>query len=122
MIDGEKNICSIILSSPKEESIAIKIDIYSDYYDLFVKDEEVVIQQEIIPVDKTSTFIQNHLKSTVEEVEVLSKSDSNKAVKSQITFYLGDKKVNSVGSISIIPYLFNSNRKKMVKYIPWLNE
>ncbi|MCC5922072.1 MAG: hypothetical protein LAT68_16845 [Cyclobacteriaceae bacterium] len=119
-IDVVKNTCSFVLLSPKEESIKMKIDIYNDYYDLFVKDEEIVIQQEIAPIGTTLIFILNHLKSKVEEV--LSKDDNNKTVRSQIVFYSEGKKINSVGTISIIPYIFNTKHKKTIKYAPWISK
>ena len=119
-VDVVKNICSFILLSPKEESIKIKIDIYNDYYDLFVKDEEIVVQQEIVHIGKVLIFIQNHLESTVEEV--VCKGETNKVVRSKITFYLSGRKINNVGSISIIPYLFSTKHKKTIKYVPWISK
>jgi len=117
-IETEKNSCSFVLVPSSKESIQIKIAIYESYYDLFVKDEEVVIQQSITPLSRSFTFIQNHLKSTVKEV--LVKSNNDEAVKSQITFYSGEEKINSVGSISIASYLLSSKNKETKEYAPWI--
>lgn len=118
-IDDKRNLCSIDLFSPNEESIKIKIEIYNGYYDFFVKDKEVAIQQKISPIGTTLTFFQNHLRSRVEEV--LTKDDNGRILRTQIIFYLEHKAINSLGTISILPYLFNHKQKEIIKYTPWIS-
>ncbi|MEN9907303.1 MAG: hypothetical protein RLZZ540_444 [Bacteroidota bacterium] len=122
-IDLKKDLCIMILSTSNQESVNFKIDFFDGYYDFFVNDEEIVIQQQIAPIEKTLDFIYNHLISSVEEV--LIEDNHKKNIKKQINFYVKGRKINSVSTninISMISFLFKNKYKKVVKYIPWIVE
>lgn len=119
IIDEVSNYCSFILFSYKENFVKIKLDIYDDYYDFFIKDEELFIQQKITPIIKTLKLIKDHLKSNVEVVEIID--ESQKIIGSQITFFLNNKKINGLGSVSLFPHLFNRVYKKRMTYSPWID-
>jgi hypothetical protein len=114
------NYCSFILYSNNENHIKIKLDIYHEYYDFYVKDEELFIQQNITPLLSTLKLIEDHLKSSVEVVEFFD--IRQRIIKSKITFFLNQKKINSLGSVSLFPLFFNRVYKKRMTYCPWIDQ
>jgi len=120
IIFSEKNMCSFFLNSIIKEEADFKIDIYDKYFDLFVNDEEIVIQQKILPIENSLELIQNYLKSKI--IEEVFKSKKNITLRKTIKFYLNKKKINSVGSILAIPYLFKNKHKIIIEYAPWVYE
>jgi len=116
-LDFVKNRCVFILIAPNQDSVDVRIDIDNGYYDMFVNDEEVVIQQKV--KSDTLEFILSHLKSTVEE-ELIEDVEGN-VVKKRLVFYWNGKTVNTVGSISVFSLLLKSKRKRTVTYEPWIN-
>jgi|688.fasta_scaffold232668_2 hypothetical protein len=120
IIDDLSNYCSFILYSNNENHIKIKLDIYHEYYDFYVKDEELFIQQNITPLLSTLKLIEDHLKSSVEVVEFFD--IRQRIIKSKITFFLNQKKINSLGSVSLFPLFFNRVYKKRMTYCPWIDQ
>lgn len=114
----DKNLCTFELISYNKSSIKLKIDIFNEYFDFFINNEEVVIQKEIFPEEKSTEMIHAYLGYQVEEITLERVSD--KEIRKQINFYKNNKKVESIGSILIFSFIFNKKQKRITKYYPWI--
>ncbi|PZX49032.1 hypothetical protein LV84_04299 [Algoriphagus ratkowskyi] len=118
-INHENNLCSFILFSKTKQFANFKIDIYENYFDLFINNEEVVIQNNIVTIGESFRFIEDYLKSNIEEIIV--ESDKNRLLKNRINFYLPNMKMNSIGSVLPISFLTRKKNKSIVKYEACIN-
>lgn len=117
-LDTSKDFFRILLKPSTEMLLGFRIDIFNGFYDFFIDEEEIFIQQKINPIEKSFKIIYSHLKSTVEEVLVCDKGENLK--RNKINFYIRNNKIDAIGNFPLISSWFKNKRKKILKYEAWI--
>ncbi|WPR73733.1 hypothetical protein [Algoriphagus sp. NG3] len=119
-LDLEKDYCGFYLFSLNRENLDFRIDLFDGFYDVFADEEEIVIQQKIIPIEKSLVFIENHLKSTVQKTYV--NNEGGKSNRSQFDFYIGNEMINSIGNYGSFNFFSKNKKKEIMRFGPWIND
>lgn len=117
-ISTKKNRCIFFLNPVSDQEVDFQIDVYDNFYDLFVNNEEVFIQQENSNPDKSIRIIEEYLKSTIEVIIIQNKDD--KILKKQFKFYFNGKHTNVISNISFFSFLYKDKRERIINYDAWI--